>query len=140
MDFLVLLLSKPLFLYSGNAYDFLFVLLEHIHMPLKPFSFSQLASLHLALYFLFSLIVVSYLVLSVNNFFILITKIPYFLLFQLLLIEMPWYTIPQKGSPLSVSGNPFYFVHTCACVGLEKCLYWCSGTLQESSNLCLVIS
>jgi hypothetical protein len=41
MDFLALLLSNPRFLYSDNAYGFLFVLPEYSRMLLKLFSISS---------------------------------------------------------------------------------------------------
>ena len=78
MDFLVLLLSNPQFLYSVNAYGFLFALLEYSRMLLKlclfllaafhlaVASFFQLVFLRLALDYLVSYIIVLYIVLYVN--------------------------------------------------------------------------
>ena len=78
MDFLVLLLSNPQFLYSDNAYGFLFVLPEYSRMLLKLCLF-LLAAFHLAVASFFQLAfyvwhcdyllshtIVSYIVLYVN--------------------------------------------------------------------------
>lgn len=51
-----------------------------------------------------------------TTFYILITKIPYFLLFQLLLIEIPWYITPQKRIPLICIWESFLFCpYMCLC-------------------------
>lgn len=79
MDFLVLLLSNPRFLYSDNACGFLFALLERSHMRLKLclflqavfrlaiVSFFQLVFLRLALSLSPFLYIVSYIVLFANG-------------------------------------------------------------------------